>query len=437
MQNMATHCWLVGETDTAADLYHQVVVMNESLFPSAEFPNGHPRLQQAYAAWSDVLVREKRFDEAEIYAAKSHDSIVKWSIAEAKAYPRGHDELADSWIRLGRLRRARGRLCRGEGVVWPSVGELRVAVFRGRLQRSVVDRPGADPSWGGQMLLKAISPRRSTYHRRSLAIRRRLFPQPQFPVGHPVLANALRDLGITCLDAGEPAEAFRSAGRVRGHGACDRRVFLWWGLRGPVAESCRPQVSVVGTVACRRGKQAGIPSDEVYQYVWMRHGFVPRLIADRQRALRTLARETEPAIYEKYVTARQNLARILLVSVTDDAARNAARLDRIQQLNSTKEDLEHQLTRGLESTRPGSHAATDVRTLVNVLPERSVFVDFFSFSSLPYDATVPSRSNHGAANQGRGFRRRSKSSDRVCRCWRTRRDCRPDRSVERGVVDRR
>ena len=131
----------------------------------------------------------------------------------------------------------------------------------------------------------------------------------------------------------------------------------------------------------------------------MRHGFVPRLIADRQRALRTFAHDTEPAIYEKYVTARQNLARILLVSVTDDAARNAARLERIQQLNSTKEDLEHQLTRSLESTRPGSQAATDVRTLVNVLPERSVFVDFFSFSSLPYDATVPSRSNHGAADR--------------------------------------
>ena len=150
-------------------------------------------------------------------------------------------------------------------------------------------------------------------------------------------------------------------------------------------------------------RNTGLPADEVYQYVWMRHGFVPRLIADRQRALRELARNVEPATYQAYVNARQNLARVLLVSVTDDAQRNAARVEWIRQLNSAKEELEHQLTVGLEPSRSRRQADDDIRLLCGILPERSVFVDFISFASLPYDATVPSRSQHGAPDRMAAF----------------------------------
>ena len=48
----------------------------------------------------------------------------------------------------------------------------------------------------------------------------------------------------------------------------------------------------------RAWQQAGLPAEEVYPFVWMRHGFVARLIADRQRLLRELARENQPAIYQ-------------------------------------------------------------------------------------------------------------------------------------------
>ena len=145
--------------------------------------------------------------------------------------------------------------------------------------------------------------------------------------------------------------------------------------------------------------QSGLPPDEVYPYVWRRHGFVPRVIADRQRALRELARVTAPDTYETYVAARRDLARVLLVSMTDNDDHNAARLAGMRKLNTIKDELEHQLTRDLEPQRIDGHAARDVRTLVEILPERSAFVDFLSFSRRPFDATVPSLADGGTIDQ--------------------------------------
>ncbi len=400
MQNMATHCWMVGETDRAADLYHQVVVMNESFFPTADYPDGHPRLQEAYAAWSDVLTRERRFDEAETYAVKSHEMIVKRAGGHAATTARGSGELADSWVRLGRLRRARGDYAAADEL-FQQVLRIHERAGSGdagsRLEIALVLAELGRPAAADGNSAAALE-----YHQRSLAMHRDLFPAEAFPTGHPTLANALRDLGVTYLDAGQPVEAFGLLAESAGMEHAIGEAFFGGGSEAQLLNLAARRFQSLGPLL-EAWRQTQLPAEDVYQYVWMRHGFVPRLIADRQRALRALARDSEPASYEKYAAARQDLARALLVSVTDQERNNTPRIERIRELNVTKEHLEQELTRSLESMQAACPPAEQINMLARSLPAKSVFVDFFSSARLPFDATLPNRSEHGTADRFLAF----------------------------------
>ncbi len=399
MLNMATHCWLVGETDAAADLCHQVLVMNESLFPSSEYPNGHPGLYQALLAWSDVMTWEQRFEEAESYARKSHEIIARQALEQADpdSYPRLHDDLANSYLVLGRLSRARGdfQTARQQFDQALSSYEARCSKddYEGQLSVAL-----ALAELGRTCAAEGDFPAALDYQRRSLALRRGLFPTALFPEGHPVLVNALRELGVTCLDAGESAEAFRVLAESVHMEHAIGGSFFGGSSEAQLLNLAARKLQSLGPLV-QASIQARVPAEQVYPHAWMRHGFVLQLIADRQRALRDLARDTAPDAYEKYVAMRQDLARILLVSLTDNAEHNAAQIARIRQLNTAKDEMERDLTRDLESTRLSRHAARDVQRLVRLLPERTVFVDFLALASRPYDATMPTRADYRAADQ--------------------------------------
>ena len=121
----------------------------------------------------------------------------------------GNDDLAASWIDLGRIKRARGEYAAAEELF-------------GRALLGYESRGRGEQASGRMSIALALAELGRThaaaedfstaldYHRRSLAIRQELFPLASFPLGHPRLANAWRDLGLTHLDAGEPDEAFRA-----------------------------------------------------------------------------------------------------------------------------------------------------------------------------------------------------------------------------------
>ena len=126
------------------------------------------------------------------------------------------------------------------------------------------------------------------YHRRSLAIRQELFPLASFPLGHPRLANAWRDLGLTCLDAGEPGEAFRALAQSVAMEHAIGESFFGSGSEAQVLNFAVRRFQSLGPLL-RAWQQTGLPAEEVYPFVWMRHGLVARIIADRQRQMRALA----------------------------------------------------------------------------------------------------------------------------------------------------
>ncbi|MHB8969224.1 MAG: CHAT domain-containing tetratricopeptide repeat protein [Pirellulaceae bacterium] len=395
MQNLAMHYWLIGETEKAANLFRKTIAMIEAQAFNDEFAVGHSRVQAAYSAWANVLMREKRFDEAELYAIKANQLIL--SQPQTDTDPHGRDDLAISWIHFGRLRRARGEFSaakewfnkslqsyelRGRGE--HAVGRMSIALVLAELGRTYA----AEGDFATAL----------EYHRRSLAIRQELFPQARFPVGHPSLANSLRDVGLTCMDAGETGEAFRTLAQSVTMEHAIGESFFGGGSEAQLLNFAARKFQSLGPLL-RAWQQSGLPAEEVYPFVWMRHGLVARLIADRQRLLRELALTNPPAIYQQYIAARQDLSRALLVSVAEDVAGDSVRREWLQQLNAVKEDLERQLTRSLQSNESGRPAAADIQSLAAVLPETAAFVDFFSYSSVPFDATMPSRADPQAAER--------------------------------------
>ena len=119
--------------------------------------------------------------------------------------------------------------------------------------------------------------------------------------------------------------------------------------------------------------------------------------------MRTLARENQPAVYQKYLAARQDLSRALLVSVADDGGNDSERRVWLERLNTVKEELEHELARSLPTNESELPAAAEIQTLAATLPRTVAFVEFFSYVAAPFDATVPTRANPDAPERMAAF----------------------------------
>ncbi len=386
-QNLAMHNWLIGETDKAAELYRKAVAMNEAIFSEDDYPKGHRRLQESYSAWANVLTREKRFEEAISYASKANEMILNRCTA-ATSWT-GNDDLAASWIDLGRIKRARGEYAAAEELF-------------SRALLSYESRGRGEQASGRMSIALALAELGRThaaaedfstaldYHRRSLAIRQELFPLASFPLGHPRLANAWRDLGLTHLDAGEPDEAFRALAQSVAMEHAIGESFFGSGSEAQVLNFAAPQVPVAGAPA------AGLATDGLAR------GRSLSVCLEAARIGRPDYRRPSPAnahIGSQEPTRRlpqipcctAGSLRALLVSVADDGGNDSERRVWLERLNTVKEELEHELARSLPTNESELPAAAEIQTLAATLPHTVAFVDYFSYVAAPFDATVPTR----------------------------------------------
>ena len=376
IHSMATHCWLIGETEAAVDLYREALVMTESLYPREQYPQGHRDLQLIYSAWSGVLLREGRLDEADEYLQKAHAMIS--ARFPASTYPLGHDELSASYRDLGKLARARGRI--QESFEWLQKalrsnerryaehfpqGHISVALMLGELGRTCM----AAGDYG----------RAEDYLQRSLEMRRRIFPPDAFPLGHPSLANAQRDLGLACLHKKD----YRRTVELLGESALMEQAiaesFFGGGSEAQLLNLAARKFQTLDALLSA-WRRTSLPAEEIYPFVWLRHGFVPRLMGRRQKALKEVALQADPdhaRDYDQYVALRRELSRALLVSVTENVEETQTRLERIKQLNAQKEELEQRLTRPLNDA---PESASNSRMLEKVLPLNAVMIDFVKYS---------------------------------------------------------
>lgn len=372
LHGMASHCWLIGEHAAAMQFFREVLVMREALYPSDKYPEGHRDLQLIYSDWAHVLFREQQIEAAERYLEKAL-AIATARFPEAD-YPQGHSELATIWEDLGRIARRRGdaesafgfferalRSHRGDGDERRSGGQFGIALVEAELGRT---------HWAvGDV------PRAEDHLRRSLDLRRRTFPADLFPEGHPSIAHVLRDLGLVRLDRGEAADACALLSEAVHIEHALARSFFGGGSEAQLLNLAERKLRSLDALLTA-WVASDSPADDIYTYVWQRRGFVTRLIGDRHRALRELSAAGESPAYRRYLDVRQELSRILLVSVTDNSRQVQQQLARVRELNGEKERLEQELTSLFEAlpTEPDGP-----RELARMLPAEAVFVDFVKY----------------------------------------------------------
>jgi CHAT domain-containing protein len=385
--NSAAIFKMMGEADRAAALFEYAVNSLNAIRQQGLQVIDPTLFVSACVEWSKSLISQGRFLEADTQLQVA--SSVVTELHQDGSY--GSDACYEILAELGRLKRALGGYVEARDL------------FRQALEIATEKEPSNHiGEWSGVTLLAAELgrtyaaerdyPQAIEYHRQSLVVRQALFPRSKFPNGHPSVANALRDLGTVYLDSGDPDQAFallkesvaieHALGEAFAGGTSEAQLLNLAAKKfqslGPLLESWA---------------QLNRPAEDVYSHVWLRHGFVARVTTDRQCELRDLARNSTSELYEQYLAARQDLARALLVSLTDDSELNQDRRELLQQLNTTKENLEQRLTREFESVQDENTALADIQKLQQVLPQGAVFVDFVACRRRPYDATVPERAN--------------------------------------------
>jgi CHAT domain-containing protein len=385
--NSAVVFKMMGEADRAAALFEYAANSLDAI-RQQELHAIDPSLYASVCVgWSRSLVSENRLLEADD-RLQSASSLVDESPQEGGLE---RDAYCEVLIEQGRLKRARGAFAEARDLFLKAVD---IAAKQRDLNglNEMCSEALLAAELGHTYAAERDYSQAIDHYLQSLAIRRDLFPISHFPNGHPSVANALRDLGIVFLESGDPDQAFpllkesvaieHALGETFAGGTSEAQLLNLAAKKfqslGPLLESWA---------------QVDQPAENVYVHVWLRHGFVARVTTDRQRELRDMVRNSTSELYEQYLAARQDLARALLVSLTDDSELNQDRRELLQQLNTTKENLEQRLTREFESVQDENTALVDIQKLQQVLPRGSVFVDFVACRLRPYDATVPERAS--------------------------------------------
>lgn len=388
--NSAVVYKLMGETDRAAALYEHAVKLLEVIRQQQSQSIVPGLFAPVCVGWSKLLIHEGRFVEADSQLQSARVEISE--NCEDGSYV--SNALHEIVLAQGRLKRAQGAFTEARDLFRQAFeigADLRDAKHLGEESAKALLSTELGHTYAAE---RDYSPAIEQYLK-SLAIRRDLFPRSHFPDGHPNVANALCDLGIAYLDNGDPDQAFPLLMESVAIEHTLAATFAGGTSEAQLLNLAAKKFQSLGPLL-ESWAQLNRPAEDVYAHVWLRHGFVARVTADRQRELRDLARDTTPELYGQYLAARQNLARVLLVSLTDDRELNVDRRLLLQQLNAAKEDAEQKLTREFESAEDEHAALADVQKLQQSLPQGAVFVDFVACRRRPFDATVPDRADpHG------------------------------------------
>ncbi len=372
-ENLATHLWLLGETNAAAALFSESVAMAELLYPLSEFPCGHHALIMAYLGWGNVLLREGEFDAAEEYLHRARD-LAALSVCEPTRSCRKY-ELS---------------------LVWRSLGELKLSThhfdsaeqyFNQALRTYTDSADLSSPDSGEERLVTAMAlgglgkalhgagrlGQAESHHRSSLSVRRELCPPKAFPSGHPLIANSLADLGLVLEASGQhdaAFECFAESVEIEHDVVASSIVVDCERLLINIA--ARRLRSMSYLLDCWRHTDR--PASEIYEYVWLRRGLVPRILT-RNAALRGAAGLDAPAAHEEDRRTRQEMARALLVSATQDEIFATVR-SWAGGRDSTQNDRQHDaIARMAEPMRE----LLTPQQLVDVLPSDAVMVDFVRY----------------------------------------------------------
>jgi CHAT domain-containing protein len=377
LQNMANHCWAMGETETAAGYYREFLQMNEALYPIEEGSGaGHPILQQTYEDWADFLMRERRFDEAEAYYQRALEMAT--SLYPASEFPDGHPSILTSKTRMAEFKLRTGQI---EDAVrrFSDVLDTQERLLSGESPQTSLPIADAKCDLARAYQAAGESDRANELFGQALKVYRHLLNAKVFPAGHPDIARTLLLQGQTLADTGQRREAFRALAEAV-EMECNLISETFDGVSDAQLLNLTTRELRAVHHLMSAWSESDIPPTEVYDVVWHRRGLAQRLMAKRQQLMRKSEAPDARAMFEEYVSLRRRLSRVLFISSTENQEVSDARLKAIRKLNERKEEIERQLGEQFgQQDSPSRPAFFTHEQLASSLPPNSVLIDFLQY----------------------------------------------------------
>ena len=212
-------------------------------------------------------------------------------------------------------------------------------------------------------------------------MRERLYPKRDYPIGHPFLSNAHWDLGLVYELWGRNDDAlgqFVQSAEIEHSIAAsffsDASDSILLNLAAQRFRSLNNVLEVWRHTDC--------PVDEVYEYVWSRRGFVPRVISERMRCMRSMMADGVNSDFYEYMRNRRKLSHALIVSgIRDEPALSIAQLGPFGISRRVGLLPERRIANNLERAEGMWMSHVDSwKQLAEALPSATSFVDLVAYS---------------------------------------------------------
>jgi CHAT domain-containing protein/Tfp pilus assembly protein PilF len=191
-----------GEYEEALTHHRQVLLMYQRLYPTRQYPGGHPLLARGLNNVGAGLEAKGEYEEA----LKHHRQALhmRQGLYPRQKYPQGHPDLAQSLNNVGAGLRAQGK--HEQALKYFSQALLMYQDLYPRQKH-----PQGHPDLALSLTNVATTledqgqyEQALKHHRQALLMRQDLYPQ-----GHPLLVNSLNNVGFLLRRQGESEEALK------------------------------------------------------------------------------------------------------------------------------------------------------------------------------------------------------------------------------------
>ena len=416
-----------GELAKAEPYCRQALEMNQKLYPADKFPHGNHGLAQSLNNLGSVLQARGELDKADPYCRQA---LKMWQgLYPVDKFPQGNHGLAQSLNNVGSVLQSRGVLDKAEPYLRQALDMYQRLFPADKYRQGHPDLAMSLNNMGFVLKARGDLAAAEPYCRQALAMNQKLYPRDKFSDGHPSVARSLHDLGDLLyargdLDAAEPfllqaVKMYRARLEVLAELSSEtealnfaaslpntRDVYLTVTARLP---GSRKRYSATGNGVPRNSQDP-----DVYAQIWQSKGMLMRIVSRHHQDL--LATQNPEAKKHKVELdqTRLDLNRAINQPLPD-ASKQA---ERMRELTQKKEDLEKAIAVALnfpprspdprlvefekkmrelgvrdfslpkQQTQPNRvRARGEVENwhLGDLLPPKSVFVDFFRYDRVDYD----------------------------------------------------
>ena len=378
-----------GEYAQARRYYEQAHAMNQRLYPDDQYPQGHANLAASLNNLGYLLASQGGHAQAWPYFQQAH--AMNRRLYPDQQYPQGHRGLAVSLINLGDLLRSQGEYRTARDYLEQALAMCQQLYPDGQYPQGHRDLVGILNNLGDLLHSQGDYSAARKYYQRALAMSQRLYPEAQFPQGHSALATSLNNLGHLLASSGEYGAARRYCEQALAMRQRLEELFLATASEAEAFQftAAQPLTQDALLSVCRQLPER---SDEVYRHVWRGRRAIHRIVARRQDLLNTITDPNTQTLYEDYLQARRDLARLALAPAEPEPKRAEARAQRLRELGEQKEALERQLAASLpEFRRQLETARTTPEDLLAKLPDGTAFVDLVGYTLFAQDPDVPGK----------------------------------------------